>query len=145
MYSNSLTALDMVAHTLIADVQRCDKASCKTCTFVSDIKAEPLRVHRRDARPVQGLLHLGGTEQAMGAWGSQWHFKCTCEDCFRDCMCHHSIMMLLLCKDNAKPDEEAVPRGACQFAGASEVDLQPVQRQHWEIARQWTRPATRRS
>jgi hypothetical protein len=36
-------------------------------------------------------------------------------------------------------------RGACQLAGASEVDLQPAQRQHWEIARQWTRPATRRS
>jgi hypothetical protein len=30
-------------------------------------------------------------------------------------------------------------------ANSSEVDLQPVQRQHWEIARQWTWPATRRS
>ena len=31
---------------------------------------QALLVHRRDTRPVRGLLHLGGTEQAMGAWGS---------------------------------------------------------------------------
>ena len=42
-------------------------------------------------------------------WGPGAHFKCTCEDCFRDCTCHHSLMMSLLCKDDAKPDEEAVP------------------------------------
>jgi hypothetical protein len=41
-------------------------------------------------------------------WGPGAHFKCTCEDCFWDCTCNHSIMMLLLCKDDAKPDEEAV-------------------------------------
>ena len=42
-------------------------------------------------------------------WGPGAHFKCTCEDCFRDCTCHHSLMMSLLCKDDAKPDQEAVP------------------------------------
>jgi hypothetical protein len=41
MYCNSLTALEIAAHALIADVQPCDKAGCKTCTFVSDIKAGP--------------------------------------------------------------------------------------------------------
>ncbi len=41
MYRNSLTALEMAAHAIIADVQPCDKAGCKTCTFVRDIKAEP--------------------------------------------------------------------------------------------------------
>jgi hypothetical protein len=41
MYRNSLTALEIAAHALIADVQPCDKAACKTCTFVRDIKAEP--------------------------------------------------------------------------------------------------------
>ena len=34
MYHNSLTALEIAAHALIADVQPCDKASCKTCTFI---------------------------------------------------------------------------------------------------------------
>jgi hypothetical protein len=44
MYRYSLTgviALEMAAHPLIADMQPCDKAGCKTCTFVCDIKAEP--------------------------------------------------------------------------------------------------------
>jgi hypothetical protein len=41
MYCNSLTALEIAAHALIADVQPCDKAGRKTCTFVRDIKAEP--------------------------------------------------------------------------------------------------------
>jgi hypothetical protein len=39
MYRNSLTAMEMAAHALIADVQPCDKAGCRTCTFVRDIKA----------------------------------------------------------------------------------------------------------
>ena len=41
MYHNSLTALEIAAHALIADVQPCDNAGCKTCTFVRDINAEP--------------------------------------------------------------------------------------------------------
>jgi hypothetical protein len=41
MYRNSLTALEILAHTLIADAQPCDKAGCKTCTFIRDINAEP--------------------------------------------------------------------------------------------------------
>ncbi len=43
-----------------------------------------------------------------------------------------------LCKSMFLPD-------LIQRPTACRVDLQPVQRQHWEIARQWTRPATRRS
>jgi hypothetical protein len=30
-------------------------------------------------------------------WGPGGHSKCTCEDRFRDCTCHNSIMMSLLC------------------------------------------------
>jgi hypothetical protein len=45
MYSNSLTALEMAAHALIADVQPCDKAGCKTCTFICDIKAKRKGIH----------------------------------------------------------------------------------------------------
>ena len=41
MYRNSLTALEIAAHALIADVQPCDNAGCKTCTFVRDINTEP--------------------------------------------------------------------------------------------------------
>jgi hypothetical protein len=41
IYLNSLTELEIAASTLIADVQPCDKAGCKTCTFVSDINTEP--------------------------------------------------------------------------------------------------------
>jgi hypothetical protein len=40
VYCNSLTALEIAAHVLIADVQPCDKAGCKTCTFVHDINTE---------------------------------------------------------------------------------------------------------
>jgi hypothetical protein len=65
--------------------------------------------HKRDAGPVRGLLLFYILEALNKPWGPGAHFKCTCEDCFRDCTCHHSLMMLLLCKDDAKPDAEAVP------------------------------------
>jgi hypothetical protein len=39
MYRNSLTALEIAAHALIADVQP-DKAGCKTCTFVHDTNTQ---------------------------------------------------------------------------------------------------------
>jgi hypothetical protein len=42
-------------------------------------------------------------------WGPGAHFKCICEDCFRDCTCHHSLTMSLLCKDDAEPGTEALP------------------------------------
>jgi hypothetical protein len=42
-------------------------------------------------------------------WGPGEHFKCICEDCYRDCTCHHPLMILLLCKDETKPGKEALP------------------------------------
>ena len=42
-------------------------------------------------------------------WGPGAHFKCNCEDCFKDCTCHHSIMLSLLCEDEAEPGKPAIP------------------------------------
>jgi hypothetical protein len=42
-------------------------------------------------------------------WGPGAHFKCICENCFKDCTCHHSIMLSLLCKDEAEQGKEAIP------------------------------------
>jgi hypothetical protein len=61
---------------------------------------------RRDLYEAEDFYIL---EALNKPWGPGAHFKCTCEDCFRDCTCHHSLMMSLLCKDDAKPDAEAVP------------------------------------
>jgi hypothetical protein len=154
MYRNSLTALEIVAHALIADVQPGDKAGCKTCTFVCDINSEPelkkfmkTKAATAFSWPKHSLMgdeHKGTSSSFVhGEWlcrnarsmfiasssnsackgrgggrgilrGScRWilplqHFKCTCQHCFRDCTCHRSLMMQLLCKDHANPDMEAL-------------------------------------
>ena len=44
----------------------------------------------------QGFYLLSALDKP---WGPGAHFKCSCQDCFRDGTCHHSLMLSLLCKD----------------------------------------------
>lgn len=43
--------------------------------------------------------HFYTLEALSEPWGHGAHFKCICEDYFKDGTCHHSLMLSLLCKD----------------------------------------------
>ena len=52
-------------------------------------------------------------------WGPGAHFKCKCENSSRDCICHHSLMLSLLCrthKDQKKFEMPALYR-QCRVPG----------------------------
>jgi hypothetical protein len=76
--------LEMEALALIADVQPCDKASCKTCTFVSAWRVAVQECKERVHRSFIKWLHAKGEEWAARWFENQWEGKSwmLCDICY---------------------------------------------------------------